>query len=304
MSSNRTKLTLLCAFATLALGCAEEREPISRVQPNALEKAFFVGQKLQDPSDDPEFYAAATVIDVPYGVDHGLFSGSAGGLKRLKWEISERKLLARATYETIEGVDGRGSATTNDGQVIAAFHIESHFDIRRAYNPSTGEELNVLEENTTDRPWHERAYMRVDWSANLVTSSIWWDPLSQNKLFAGESYAVEPIAYYPNEPGHPDAPMFPKNEHYFDITQKLYVTPKTLTVGGNTYPTCLWRGVWVASGNSEAGVCESSEIKVRMSFKKVPLPGDPDYTDYEPMHWDGARMDAFGIFTKGVWLQC
>jgi hypothetical protein len=61
---------------------APEREPISRVQSDALKKEFFVGAKLQDPSDDPEFYGAATVVDVPYGVDHGLFSGAAGGLKR------------------------------------------------------------------------------------------------------------------------------------------------------------------------------------------------------------------------------
>lgn len=298
MSSKWTRAALVCGLVAVLGGCAEEREPISRVQANALKKDFFVGQMLQDPEDDPEFYGAATVIDVPYGVDHGLFSGSAGGLKRLKWEITESKLLARATYETIEGVDGNGSKTTADGQVIAAFPIMSHFDIRRAYNPSTGEELNVLEENTTDRPWYEREYMRVDWATNLVTSSIWWDPLSQNDLFAGGSYDVEPVAYYPNDPGHPDAPVFSADEHYFDITQKVFVTPKTLTLDGTTYPTCLWRGVWVASGSSETGVCESSEIKVRMSFKKVPEHGEPGFTDYEPMHWDGARMDAFGIFTK------
>ena len=37
------------------LGCAQEKEPIVRVQPNALDKSFFVGN-LTDPTDDPEFY--------------------------------------------------------------------------------------------------------------------------------------------------------------------------------------------------------------------------------------------------------
>jgi hypothetical protein len=298
MSTWSWKKLALISIALPLFGCAEEREPISRVQSNALKKEFFVGQRLQDPGDDPEFYAAATVIDVPYGVDHGLFSGLAGGLKRLKWEISESRLLGRASYETIEGVDGRGSRTTNNGQVIAAFPILSHFDIKRAYNPSTGEELNVLEENTSDRPWYEREYMRVDWATNLVTSSIWWDPLSQNSLFGGDTYRVEPVAYYVSDPEHPDAPVFVEEDHYFDITQKLFVTPKTITLEGSTYPTCLLRGVWVASGNGETGVCESSEIKIRMSFRKVAEPGEKWFTDYEPLHWDGARMDAFGIFTQ------
>jgi hypothetical protein len=282
----------------LVLGaCAEERPPINRVQPNALEKSFFVGKSLADPADDPEFYSAATVIDVPYGVDHGLFSGMAGGLKRLKWEIAEDRLIARATYETYNGADGRGSRRTNDGQVIAAFPITSHFDIRRSYNPSTGEELNVVEENTSDRPWHERSFFRVDWAINLVTASIWWDPLAQNSVFEGPSYGVEPLAYYVNDPANPDAPVFSTDEGYFDVTQKVFVTPKELTLDGQTLPTCLWRGVLVMSGRAETGTCESSEIKVRLSFSKVKQPGQKGYHEYEPIHWDGARMDAFGIFT-------
>jgi hypothetical protein len=34
-----------------------------------------------------------------------------------------------------------------------------------------------------------------------------------------------------------------------------------------------------------------------MSFLRVKQPGDAGYHEYEPLHWDGARMDAFGIFT-------
>ena len=122
---------LLALASSLTAGCATEREPINRVQPNALEKSFFVGEDLRDSSDDPEFYGAATIIDVPYGARHGLFSGLTGGLTRIKWEISEDVLLARRTYEHIEDVDGRGARTTNDGIVVAAFAIDKHFDIKR-----------------------------------------------------------------------------------------------------------------------------------------------------------------------------
>ena len=48
------------------------------------------------------------------------------------------------------------------------FKILSHFDVKREYNAGTGEQTNVISENTTDRPWYDRDYMRVDWSVNLV----------------------------------------------------------------------------------------------------------------------------------------
>src|SRR5829696_6455943 len=152
------KLTLL-VIAVLAsgVGCAEEREPINRVQANALAKSFFVGNDLASSKDDPEFYTAMTVTDVPYGADQqvGVFTGLLGELKRVKWEITEDMLNARLTYEQIEGSDGHGSRITNNGRVIGSYEITSHFDIRRSYNSSTGEELNVIEENESDRPWYE-----------------------------------------------------------------------------------------------------------------------------------------------------
>ena len=83
------------AAAVIAgLGCATERPAINRVQPNALEKSFFVGPSLRDTSDDPEFFSAATIIDVPYSANHGatLFSGWAGGLlgrpRETRWSFS------------------------------------------------------------------------------------------------------------------------------------------------------------------------------------------------------------------------
>ncbi len=278
-----------------AAGCATEREPINQVQPNALEKSFFVGEDLQGSEDDPEFYSASTVIDVPYGARHGLFSGLAGGLARVKWEISEDALIARKTYEHINDTDGRGARTSNNGIVVAAFPIESHFDIRRDYNPSTGEELNVIEENDRDAPWYEREFMRVDWSQNLITSSLSWDPLAYDNM-VGANYDVEPLAYYVEDPNHPDAPVFDGDAGYFDITQRLFVTPATINVLGHEYPTCFWNGAWVAGGDYQTGVCEPTELTLRMSFRRVPQPGDAGYTDYLPRHYDGARMDAFGGF--------
>ena len=289
---------LIAAFAATQLGCAEEREPINRVQANALSKAFFVGDDIQGTEDDPEFYSAAMVTDVPYGTDSAqVFPGLTGGVKRVKWEITEDFLNARQTYEDIDGVDGHGSRTTNNGKVIASYSISSHFDIKRAYNPATGEEQNIIEENSSDSPWYERKYFRVDWSTNHVTSSFNWDPLSLYTALS-DGATVEPLAYYVSDPDHPDAPHFEAEDGYFDITNKVYYSPKTITVQGQTLPACFYRGAIVVGATAPWGQCEQSEVTFRTSYKRVPVEGDRDFTDYEPKHWDGARMNAFGIFTS------
>ncbi len=294
MKTNRDWLVLAAwlPLATLVFGCAEEREPINRVQANALAKSFYVGE-VGNPSDDPEFYTAATVIDVPYGADQGsVFPGLVGSLFRIKWEVTEDYLNARLTYENIDGVDGHGARKTNNGKVIASYSIVGHFDIRHGYNPSTGEENNVIEENTSDRPWYEREYFRVDWSTNHIATSQLWDPLSD------DGFDVEPLAYYISEPSHPDAPHFEVPEGYFDVTNKVYLKPKTLDLGGGPVPACFYYGHVVAGATYPWGNCENSEITVRYSYKRIAQEGQPGFSDYEPIDWDGSRMNAFGVFTR------
>ena len=57
-------LVLLVLVVSLSSGCAQERDPINRVQAGAFDKSFFVGTSLEDPSDDPEYYMSTTVVDV------------------------------------------------------------------------------------------------------------------------------------------------------------------------------------------------------------------------------------------------
>ena len=54
----------------------------------------------------------------------------------------------------IEGADYKGSP-------VAVYPIIKHFDIIRDFNTSTGEQSNVLVENSSLKPWYEREYMRV-----------------------------------------------------------------------------------------------------------------------------------------------
>ncbi len=285
----------LCATAALLASCAQEQPPIVRVQPDSFDKEFFIGKDFKAISDDPEFWSQGTLVDVGYGAGQdGLFTSTyAQPLSRIKWTVQEDLLIARLAYERIEGSDGRGAGkATNDGIVVAAYKISKHFDVKRDYNPSTGEQLNVIEENDKDRPWYERTKMRVDWSKNLSTDNFDYDSLSQIGLYGGISY--EPLAYFVNEPGHPDAPHFDPAVGYLDVTNKAFAKPLMIDLarfGGGMVPACMYDADF-AGGVAPAAQCSPVELTIRQSFRKV------QDNDYEAQDWDGLKFQAFGAFTS------
>jgi len=276
----------------LLSGCASERAPINRVQPQALQKSFFVGKSLTDGSDDPKFYYRATVADVDYGASQSsLFTATyAQPTNIVGWEITEDKLIARLAYERIAGTTGNGLDDTKTGQIVAAFKIEKHFDVRRDYNPQTGEDLNVIVENETDRPWYEREFMRVDWSQNLITDAYDVDTLSAMKIFADQPLVYEPVAYSVTDPSDPDVPVFEPKTGYFDITNKVFVTPQILDTPFGSFPACFFTPDTL-NGGAPIADCNPVEVKLRLSFRQV------EDRDYQPVDWDGTRMDMFGMFT-------
>ncbi len=289
-------LGALCVSAAAGLSaCADERPAIDRVQPYALDKAFFVGEDLADPKDDPEFWTQATLVDVGYGAaQDGLFTSTyAQPMSRLKWQITEDLLIGRLAYERINGSDGKGiGEATRDGVVVAAFKIDKHFDIVSAYNPTTGEKLNIVEENTTDRPWNQRQYMRVDWSKNLNVDSYDFDTLSLLGVYGGITY--EALSYYVEDPTDPDAPYFDDETGYFDVTVKAFAKPDVIDLsslgwGIDSFPSCFLPGDFMG-GTNPHGTCNPVELTIRHAFRRVVD------NDYEPVHWDGRRFAAYGGF--------
>ncbi len=277
-------LGLLSVVWVLSAGCAESRAPINRVQAGALDKSFFVGTSLSDPSDDPEFYMGHRIIDEPYGVGQGFWMyQSMGSLARIKWEIQETLLIGRLTYERIQNSDHHGSRATNSGQIVAEFAIQSHFDIKNDYNTQTGEQLNVVVENTTDRPWYQRQFFRVDWSTNLVTDAYDFDFLALGAAIDGLQY--EPGSYYVQDPNDPNAPVFAPDQGYFDVTTKISAKPQVVSTPYGNVPSCL------LFGSYPAVTCDPAEVTLRLSFKKVVD------DDYEPEDWNGNKMNAFGWFS-------
>jgi hypothetical protein len=287
---------MVAAWLAGAAGCATERAPIDRVQPFALPKTFFVGADLTDQRDDPEFWFQATLVDVGYGAaQDGLFTSTwAQPVARIRWEITEDYLIGRLAYERIAGTDGKGvGGPVQDGAIVAMYRIDKHFDIANAYNPTTGEKLNIVEENDTDRPWNQRTYMRVDFAKNENTDSYDFDMLSLIGAYGSIQY--EPLAYYVDDPSHPDAPRFDLEGGYFDVTNKAFAKPGLVDIssfgwGIDSYPSCML-DVDFSGGTAPSGSCNPVELTVRSSFRRVVD------DDYEPVEWDGFRFQAYGGFT-------
>jgi hypothetical protein len=246
----RAKRVMLGALAVTALsaaqGCAGERDPINRVQANAVPKSIFLradGQgRFLDDSDS--WYFRATITDVPSS-QATAFIGAAGAMYRMKWRIGEDGKELQAYREDPDILD----SGDEHGGTVAAFPILSHFDIRRGYNASTGEENNVVEENSSDRPWDKREYMRVDWGTNKISESMFVAPGFE---------AVSASTTWVEASDHPDHPTFQKD--YVDISARYTVRPDM--------QTCFFyyrdRG------------CGPGDISARLSFMKVPS------RDYEP----------------------
>jgi len=283
-----SRLGLIVALGTtvagsgLAAGCAEEVDPISQVQTNYVRKSDLVGTDAKNPT---EWYMRMTVTDTSR-TNHFAFPGLQDELRRVRWEVQEQFLIARRSYELVAGSDGKGAdPAKNNGVIVAMFPIQAHFDIRRAYNPATGEELNVVTENRSDRPWYERDYMRVDWTRNLVN-----DPDFQgfwiSEIFGDIRW--EPVQYFEQDPLSPDAPVNDTANGYMDVTSKYFARTEDL-FGIKGLPAC-----WIVNlfTGSDVRDCNTQEVAVRTSFMKV---GD---RDYEPAETNSEKFSLFGTFNR------
>ncbi len=266
-----TAITL--SLALFAGACAEQREPIDRVQPNALVKKTFDGR----------WYYQRTVIDVP-AANGFTFVGNTdhGGLQIVRFDLQEKFLYVRRDIELIKSGDNKEEKGEGyKGEVIAAFNVVKHFDIRHAYNPTTGEELNILEENAVDRPWYEREFVRIDWSNNQV----------HNYQLDFERKSIESVPYYVQETNtdgtrNPDAPRFEEDGSYFDVTSRIFAKAGTIDYPGyGEIPVCWLLG--------EGGIteCGAGQYSIRHSFLKKDAK-----RQYEPKTYKGAETDMFGFF--------
>ncbi|MCB9659532.1 MAG: hypothetical protein H6726_17940 [Sandaracinaceae bacterium] len=307
-------LITLSASALALLGCGDTR-PINRVGTNVTDKSAFEGS----------WYFSRTVVGVDYeGGGLGTFPGDAAidyvgsdlaALPRIRWVIDEDLLVAYRDYELLEGGNPSTGpdAEVDFGQPVAAYAIEKHFDIRRAYNPNTGEQLNVIEENDTDRPWNERQYMRVDWSKNLL-SGYYGQSASLYELLglferqpadlfvqAGSrfpdaflpQYAVMPCDGSADEDDDCTDEHRPHADDYAEgqLYHFSFVTQDLLAPGTVADPFTGQPVNWCASPFTDAPTCTTTAVYVRNAFLRV-----SDTREYEPQQWSDARFERAGYF--------
>ena len=288
----------LMALVLFGLGCATDVGTIDRTQHDKLLKKTFAGL----------WYYNQVVIEVPNTTAASFVGESTmGSVNKIVWDIQEKYLVAYPTsewvvgsekdyhkhrffkywddlcmdaapdqYQCIDGVDNKNDPSMHCcyvemyvGQPLAAFPILKHFDVKRRYSPSTGAQTNVLEENTVDKKWWQRRYMRVDWSQNRIA----------DYTFMARIHKVSPIDYYvqkwEGENGNPDAPTV--SDTYIDVVTKDYIEPNPY--GCSVYSVSYYD-------------CVPAVIKIRHSFRKVP-PND----DYIPWRYhNDEEQGMFGYF--------
>lgn len=258
-------LLAVSALGMMFASCAETRPDRVYVQPNYLKKSNF----------DGTWYYRVTITDVPYATGF-TFIGFQNQMEKIRWEVMEDQLVAYRTYEHIQDGDGRGNNPNYRGAPVASYRITSHFDILRSYNPTTGEEFNIWEENARDRPWYEREYMRVDWSRNLISAEF-------DNMFVLSTNKTEQVAFYAQPNDTQNAPVITDN--YVDITGKMMVTPSTMEFPGyGSLPACYY----IYSLED----CNSQTITYRASFRKK-----DETRQYEPLVFTDKMMEEFGYFS-------
>jgi hypothetical protein len=150
-------------LTVLGAGCAGPGD-IDRTQPDKIDKTIFINPD----GSARTFYYRKTTTGVPPTSAYA-FEGTMGQMLKVRFVIQEQYLLGYRAYDYAPGSEGAFTTGQNNQDTpFLMFAISSHFDVKREYNPATGEQTNVISENTTDRPWNERQYMRVDWSQNLA----------------------------------------------------------------------------------------------------------------------------------------
>lgn len=291
--------------SALLVGCGNEQPPVDRVGVNVVEKSAFTGS----------WYMHQVIIDADYEASPITYIGSAAGdgtagwtgtaIPRVRWVIDENFLYAYRDYEVVGDPEDPYRIAGNEdedylGQPVAAFAIDSHFDIRRTYNPVTGEEQNIIVENTTDRHWYERQFMRVDWSQNLVSPAF----ASGSGFVQAESVSlfVQDQSELPNswrpqfhfmscdgsnleacdrdDVDH--AGDYDEGELYsFSFVNQMLLRPRAIP------------GVGIFCGGGGFPECTTVSVFARTSFMRV---SERRQQTYEPVNWDNQRMDRAGYF--------
>lgn len=234
---------LLSAF--FILNSCQISKDVNRVSGGYIDKSILNG----------EWYYGASIVDKQFN-NMSQFLGGVCGSDKIRFELTENMLYAFRSYEKVPGTESGNAGAQN---MVAAFKVVKHFDIRRDYNDVTGVQNNLIVENDFDRPWGKRQYVRVDWSKNLVPD------MGCNDWFKAQGFAQIQRETHPREPYRVRT-----SEDYIETTQEALIKPQE--------EACAATGEWN---------CAASRAKMKLSFRKVKkstyIP--KSYPDFIPLEY-------------------
>ena len=266
-----------------AIGCAG-KEDIDRSQPDKIAKAIF----FNDDGSAKQFYYRWTIVDVP-PTNGWVYEGTQGPMDKITFKITSDQLIGYRAYDYAPGTENaiNGGANNTDAPVVS-FKITSHFDVKREYNPGTGEQTNVISENTTDRDWSQRAYMRVDWSTDKLANPLMDISLQPTASGSGLPGAanVGNAAVSEVELTNPGRAIYTKD--YLDVTIQAQATPD--------YEACI---KLAAPDDVGPWSCGPAKVSLRHSFAAV------KDTGYQPLEYPDRQplLDAKGKPISVVWAN-
>ena len=300
MRNQTNTKTLIAALAMVAIavtGCSKSGPKVNRVQVNLVDKDVFEGewwmtQTVVDTDTDATRYSPTYSGDMGW-TDYGLDKGQSGAVAKIRWVIDEDFLFAYRSFELIEGGNTDGDDPEFRGQPIAAYEIVDHVDVRRDYNPVTGESLNIVEENTSDRRWFERDFMRVDWAKNHIKSYYFTAELNTMggwKLEPGEFFIQDgnshkdfPKAWEPQQVTVGQDPTYRfANEWSEEDADKVHYLSFVSMLNLSPGESCLFIG---------GGPCQTFSVPHRTAFLRVP----PNH-QYDAATQTHNEFDRFGVF--------
>lgn len=277
------RFSALTAIAAMSLSlslsmtaCVEDVGEIDRTQANALVKKDFRGV----------WYKLAAVTDMPASSGYN-FVGYSSYEGKFLFDVTESHLIVYPYSEKVKDGDAKWHKRSLrkywdeghedefveviTGNPVAMYPITSHFDIQRQYSTSTGAQSNVLEENTSDRPWYKRKYFRVNWMGNTYADEF---------RFKDGEISVSSADFYVQDQDKTDPNKFHMEDGYFHYTRRLHGQPQSTG--------------WCSTYSLAPGDCSGSVFDVRVSYKRA----DPRaINDFEIRDYhDTPHGDRFGYF--------
>ena len=257
---------LLCV---IGCGTTHLESDIEEVAPHSAELALSKSDFLES-----DWYLRQTFVDVPYGAARG-FDGLVSDVEKVRWEVTEKHLVAYRTYEVVPGSDPDASDPGWHGQPVAMYPILEHV-------------------GDTGAQWFERQAMRVDW-VDQLDGVLWYGlPILEGTTWTVRAAAdadAPVVAYFdgaatriPNI----DAGSYPKGALYYaDFTNRVAITALE-----SSWHDC--RRAQDPSDFTRTLDPYAYEIGVRTSLLRVPAT-----SDYEPVAYDALDYNKFGYFRRG-----